>query len=120
MLITLTEDFTDRRIYELHAGFCKTIAHPTRLEILNLLRDGEKTVSELMSSTGLRQANLSQHLAVLRQKGILEATKDGFNVKYRVARPKMIEACDIIREALLEQLAEGEELLRRAERGGRE
>jgi len=84
---------------------------------LNLLRDGEKTVSELVAATGLRQANLSQHLAVLRQRGIVAVRKEGVNAYYGVANRKMIRACDTIREVLLEQLSEAEELAKRASRG---
>lgn len=108
---------TENRIYELHAQLCKTLSSPVRLRILNLLRDSEKTVNELVSATGLRQSNLSQHLAVLRQTGIVTVRKEGVNARYRIANAKMIKACDIIREVLLEQLAEAEELAKRASRG---
>jgi ArsR family transcriptional regulator len=107
----------ESRLYELHAELCKTLSSPVRLRILNLLRDSEKTVSELVAATGLRQANLSQHLAVLRQRGIVAVRKEGVNAYYEVANRKMIRACDIIREVLLEQLSEAEELARRASRG---
>ena len=100
----------DRRIYRLHAELCKTLSNPTRLEILNLLRDGEKSVGELAATTGVRQANVSQHLAVLRQRGVVATRKDGANIFYTIANPKIVEACDIIREVLFEQLAEMEKL----------
>jgi len=61
---------------------------------------------------GARQANVSQHLAVLRQRGIVTARKEGANIYYRIANPKIIKACDIIREVLFEQLAEAEKLAR--------
>jgi ArsR family transcriptional regulator len=100
----------DRRIYELHAELCKTLSNPIRLEILSLLRDGEKSVSELASLTTIRQATISQHLAVLRQRGVVSTRKEGANIFYKIANPKIIEACDIIREVLFEQMAEMEKL----------
>jgi len=98
----------------LHAELCKTLSNPTRLKILNLLRGGEKSVSELTSLTGVRQAGVSQHLAVLRQRTIVVTRKEGANTYYRIANPKIIKACDIIREVLFEQLAEMEKLAKRA------
>ena len=108
-----------REIYQLHAELCKTLSNHTRLEILNLLRDGEKTVSELVAATGLRQSNLSQHLALMRQQGIVIARKEGANVNYRIANPKIVKACELIREVLFEQLAESKKLIKGANRRGR-
>jgi len=75
-----------------------------------LLRDGEKSVSELAALTGVRQATISQHLAVLRQRGVVATRKEGANIFYQIANPKIIEACDLIREVLFEQMAEMEKL----------
>jgi ArsR family transcriptional regulator len=78
--------------------------------ILNLLRDGEKSVGELARLVGARQANVSQHLAVLRQSGIVTTRKQGANIYYSVANSKIIRACDLIREVLFERLAEAKKL----------
>jgi ArsR family transcriptional regulator len=104
---------TDQRILELHAELCKTLANPIRLEILSLLRDGEKSVGELTALTGVRQATISQHLTVLRQRRVVSTRKKGTNIFYRVTNPKMIKACDLIREVLFEQLAEMEKLAKK-------
>ena len=64
----------------------------------------------------VRKANLSQHLAVLRQRGIVATRREGLNIYYRCANPKMLKACDILREVLLEQLAEGGRLIKQAGR----
>lgn len=98
------------RIIELHANLCKMLSNPTRLSILESLREGEKTVSELVSEVGVRQANLSQHLAELRKSSVVRSRRDGANVYYRIAYPKIVEACDLIREVLFEQLSEEKEL----------
>lgn len=109
----------EREILRLHAELCKMLSNPTRLEILSLLRDGEKTVSELVAATGSRQANLSQHLAPMRQRGVVLARKEGANVYYKIANPKIIRACELIREVLYEQLVKGEKLIKGVGRRGR-
>lgn len=81
--------------------------------ILNSLRGGEKSVSELAELVGAQQANVSQHLAVLRQRGVVATRKRGANIYYSVANPKIIQACDMIREVLLEQLAKNRELTKK-------
>jgi len=100
----------DRKIYQLHAEFCKTVANPIRIEILNLLRQGEKSVNELVILAGIRQATVSQHLAVLRQRGIVSTRKEGVRIYYAITTPRMIKACDMIREVLFVQIADMEKL----------
>ena len=102
----------EEKMFQMHAEVCKSMANPTRLKIMNLLRDGEKSVEELKKRLGLPKANLSQHLSVLRQRRIVSTRRAGLNIYYKVANPKMIKACDILRQVLLEQLQEGEELAR--------
>lgn len=105
------EEDKKRRIYELHANLCKMLANPTRLEIFENLREGERTVSELVSEIGVRQANLSQHLAELRKRKLVKSRREGANVYYRISHPKIIRACDLIREVVFEQLSEDRELM---------
>ncbi len=99
-------DEIEKKVYQLHSELCKSLSHPKRLEILNNLRDGEKSVSELLSVVASSKANLSQHLAILREKRIISSRREGVNIFYRLANPKMIKACDIIREVLFEELVE--------------
>ncbi|MFQ5892373.1 MAG: ArsR/SmtB family transcription factor, partial [Candidatus Methanofastidiosia archaeon] len=66
--------------------------------------------SELTSLTNLNQSNLSQHLAILRGKGVVKTRKEKANIYYRIANPKIIEACDLMREVLYEHLSENEKL----------
>ena len=103
----------EKEIYELHADICRILSNSKRLEILNTLRDEEMSVGELKDSTGLAKANLSQHLAVLRQKKIVTTRREGVNVYYRIANPKVIKACDLMREVLHDQLAEDGKLAKR-------
>src|SRR3972149_2636358 len=103
----------DPTVFQLHAEICKTLSNSTRLMILNSLRDGEKSVNELAELVGAQQANVSQHLAVLRQRGVVATRKHGANIYYSVANPKIIQACDMIREVLFEQLTKTRELARK-------
>ena len=102
----------DRRLYDLHASICHTLANPKRLEIIEQLRLGEKSVTELAKALEISQANLSQHLAVMRQKGIVATRREGLNVYYRLSNPKITQACDLMRQVLLEHLEAGAELAR--------
>ena len=92
------------QIYQLHADMCKTFANPIRLEILNLLRKGEMTVSDLIKKTKYSQVNISQHLSVMKSKGIVLSERRGKNVYYRLSTPKITKAFGIIREILSERL----------------
>jgi len=100
----VTESKLDKAVFELQAQICKTLANPTRLMIIHTLRDGEKSVGELAAILGLRQANLSQHLTIMRQTQILKARKQGANIFYSVANPKINNACDTVREVLIQLL----------------
>ncbi len=100
------------RLYELHAGICQTLANPKRLEVIDRLRDGEKSVTELAEAMKISQANLSQHLSVMRQKGIVATRREGLNVYYRLGNSKITKACDLMRQVLLEHLEAGAELAR--------
>ena len=94
---------TDRSLFEMQAEICKTLTNPKRIEILNVLKNDEKTVTELVNALGASKANVSQHLAVMRHKGILNTRREGVNIFYRVANPKVIEACTLMKEVLFEQ-----------------
>ncbi|MDG7009605.1 MAG: helix-turn-helix transcriptional regulator [Nitrososphaerota archaeon] len=100
------------RISELHAELCKTLGSAIRIEILNALRGGEKTVGELSAALRVRQPNISQHLAVLRQRGVVTTRKEGANIYYGVSNPKITQACELMKQVLVEQLKEGVELTR--------
>ena len=96
----------------MHADLCKTLANPIRLELLGLLRNGGRSVNELTVLTGIAQATVSQHLALLRQRGVVSTKKEGVSVYYEITNPKMIKACDMVREVLFEQITEMEKLVK--------
>jgi ArsR family transcriptional regulator len=102
----------EEKIFQMHAEVCKSMANATRLKIMNLLRDGEKSVEELRVRLNLSKANLSQHLSILRQRKVVSTRRAGLNIYYKVANAKIIKACDILREVLFQQLQESERLIR--------
>ena len=103
---------TDRQLYKLHASICHTLANPKRLEIIDKLRAQELSVTSLAESLEISQANLSQHLAIMRQNGIVTTRREGPNVFYRLSNPKIVKACDLMRQVLLEHLETGAKLVR--------
>src|SRR3989304_5769912 len=102
------------RLYKIHAEFCQTLANPKRLNIINLLSRREMQVNEIAAAMGIQKANLSQHLSVMRQKGIVATRREGVKVYYRINNSKIVQACEIIRDALHEQLSADERLVRSA------
>ncbi len=90
---------------ELHARICKGLADPKRLLILNALRDSELSVTELCDALDLPQANISQHLGVLRDRGLVVSRRDGQWVYYSLTSNKIIQALDLLREMMAEQMA---------------
>jgi ArsR family transcriptional regulator len=100
----------DDQIYVLHASVCQMLANPTRLKTLNALRDREIAVADLARQVGTSVPNLSQHLALLRQRRVVLTRREGATIYYRIANPKILRAFDIMREVLFEQLAEGRRL----------
>lgn len=102
------------QFYFLHSDVCKTLANPKRQEILDNLRRKEMTVNELVEKTGISQANLSQHLAILRSKGIVGSRRDGVNVFYSISNTKIIKAFDLISEVLQESVKSQDETIRDA------
>lgn len=105
------QDLEDQ-VYDLHADICQSLANPKRLKIINALRDKELSAAELLSILKVSKANLSQHMTVLRQKGIVIARREGNTVYYRLARPKILKAYDLMRELLFEGLEEQRRLLK--------
>lgn len=90
--------------YCLHSDMCKTLANARRQQILDALRDGEVTVSHIVERTGMAQANASQHLALMRSKGIVNSRREGAYVYYSIANPKILQAFDLITEVMRESM----------------
>lgn len=96
----------DKELCKMHAEMCKVFTSEVRVEILHLLRDGKKTVSELVELTDLNQPNISQHLHVMKEKKIVKSEKHGNKVYYSLANPKTSKVVDLMVEILQDQMAE--------------
>ena len=110
-------DVSETAIFRLQADICQTLANPKRLQILNLLKGGELSVGEMVEALAVPKANLSQHLAVMRHKRILETRREGTTIYYSIALPRIIEACSIMRDVLMESLKGQEEFSRNLRKG---
>jgi len=107
MIVTVDER---TEIFQLQADLCKSLADPKRLMIIHELREGERSVSELAESLGLKQSNTSQHLAVMRKTGIITRRREGSTVYYSLVNPKIAEACDLVRGVIADQLQKNQRL----------
>ncbi len=99
----------DYELYRIKADFCKTLADPTRQMMIAELRTGEKTVGEIAEALEIVQSMASHHLAILRSRGIVKTRRDGANVYYSLVNPKIVEACDMVHDILLSQMAKNRE-----------
>jgi ArsR family transcriptional regulator len=100
----------EREVLELQADVCLALANYRRLQILGLLKDGERSVGQMLEKIEINKANMSQHLSILKQKGLLVSRREGTVVYYRLASPRITEACSIMRDVLLETLRQKERL----------
>ncbi len=100
-----------RALFEMHAEMCQALANPHRLAIMYTLKDGEQCVGDLAEALDISVHNVSQHLRILRQRLLVRARKEGQTVYYSITNPKFVQACGLIREALIEEhRAEGQSL----------
>lgn len=104
MVTSAARTKAEEELYNMQADFCKGMAHPKRIYILTVLKDGEKTVNQLANLTGIPQANLSQHLSTLRQLGIVETRREGSSVYYSISDQRVVEACELVRRSIGERL----------------
>ena len=102
------EDKGEAEVIRLQAELCRSLSDPIRLRIIQELQRGERTVGELVEILGLKQSNTSQHLAILRRIGMIYPRKEGSAVYYKVANPKIVEACDLVHDFIAEQLRNGQ------------
>lgn len=81
------------------AEILKTVSHPVRLRIIEMLEDGERSVTEIQDGLGITQSLTSQHLSHMRVRGVLQARKNGNNVYYSIANPDVVKVIHCIRQA---------------------
>lgn len=86
--------------YQYQADMLKALAHPTRLQILDLLKGGEKCVCKIVPELKMEQSNVSRHLNILKKEGLVSSRKEGLKVFYRVTDPKVFQLLDVSSELL--------------------
>jgi len=92
-----------KSIFKLQADICKIFSNDKRLEIINLLKGKEISNQEIMRETGLNKVSMTQHMNVLKSKGVIISRREGQKLFYSIANPKIIQACNLMREVLVEQ-----------------
>ncbi len=91
-------------IYRLHAQFCKTLSDANRLLIIAELIKGEVSVNELAQRLHLRQANVSKHLGLMRERGLVVSRREGATVYYSLSDPRIFEAIKLLKEVQADQI----------------
>lgn len=93
-----------RKAYEKNAETYKILANPKRLEILNLLREQEMSVEDLVKALGVSKSNVSQHLALLRHAKLVTVRVSGINRHYKIIDPRIVEPCRILHQLALAKI----------------
>jgi len=98
-------------IYALKADFFRVLGHPVRVRMLQVLRDGERSVGSLQDELELDSSSTSQHLAALRGQGLLESRKEGTSVFYRVKDPRTLELLELAKQIIAAAREDNQALL---------
>jgi DNA-binding transcriptional ArsR family regulator len=109
--LTATETMASRPLSEIKAELFKALGHPGRVRILEVLRDGDRTVAELVPLVGLEASHLSQQLGVLRRAGVVRASRSGSSVTYSIANDEVVELLAAARRFLIGALSVSQDLL---------
>jgi ArsR family transcriptional regulator len=107
-------------ISKMHAEMCKVFSNQYRIQILNQLRHGGLSVGTLAKNLNLPQPLVSQHLTTLRQKGVVIPHPEGTSTIYEISNPKIIKACDLMREVMIEELEKATKLAKMARKKRKE
>lgn len=91
-------------LFHLHASFCKTLADANRLLIISELAGGETSVGELAKRLGLAQANVSKHLGIMRERGLVVSRREGVNAYYSLIDKRIFEAIQLLTEVQMEHI----------------
>ena len=97
--------------YNLHAGLCKAIFNPKRLAIIDALRDGSANVNELSKRLNTSQSNISQHLGILKTKGLVKSGTERNCTYYEVSSNKIFKAFDLVSEIVKDRFEDENKLL---------
>ncbi len=100
-----------RPVYQIKAEFFRVLGHPVRVRILELLRDGERTVGDLQLQLQMDSSGTSQHLGALRKQGVLDSRREGTSVYYSVRDPRIFQLLEVARQILNTSLSESQAVL---------
>ena len=98
-------------VYQAKAEFFKVLGHPARIRVLEVLRDGERSVSELVPEVGIESSHLSQQLGIMRRANLVQARKEGSTVIYSVTDDTLFELLDVARRIITSSLTDSQGLL---------
>lgn len=101
----------DDLLAKMSADILKSMAHPARIKIIQLLAPGERCVCELAEEIDIEQSNLSQHLNVLKKQGLISARKEGTRVLYRLLYPTVLDVLSAVEKTLAQQLSHSQDIL---------
>jgi ArsR family transcriptional regulator len=107
------EAIMEERILELKAEVLKVLAQPTRLKILELLRNGEKCICEIVPAINGEQSNISRHISLMQKSQLVTTRKDGVKVMVKVKDPKIFEILDSVSLLLKKQIQETGKLIQK-------
>ena len=106
-------DRQTQRLYELKSQIVQATAHPLRLAIIDFLSDGEQCVCDISTHLGAKRSNISRHLAVMLNAGVLDCRKDGLKVIYSLKTPCILKFLDCVTEVLRQQVRQSQSVLSR-------
>jgi DNA-binding transcriptional ArsR family regulator len=106
------EAFMEERVLELKAEILKALAQPTRLKILELLRNGERCICEIVPAINGEQSNISRHISLMQKSNLVTTRKDGVKVMVRVSDPKIFDLLDRVSSILRTRMNEQSRLIR--------
>jgi ArsR family transcriptional regulator len=106
-------DATSKRLYELKAEIIQAAGHPIRLAIIDFLRDGEQCVCDIATHVGAQRSNVSRHLAVMLQAGLVDCRKDGLRMIYSLKTPCILKFLSCVTDVLRDQVKAHAAVLRR-------
>jgi ArsR family transcriptional regulator len=99
-----------KKIFQMQCDICKSLGHPVRLQIVDLLNRGEASASDLIDAVGLSKGSLSKHMSLLSNGGIVDSRREGRRIIYRLTDPEIHKACALMRSILYRRLEKGGKL----------
>ncbi len=110
--MSMSQNSLTQEINQLHARICSAISEPNRILLIYAVAEKPQNVNSLAEVVGISQSAASRHLKVLRERGLIQAQRDGAQVIYSLADERFVQALDLLREVMLEQLSQQADLIK--------